>query len=172
MSTPIPIDYNPVVRQYAAGPTFCVEHKGLYIHSDGVPRGNSNYGTDNTYKTVDEAQRVLDIYNNKGTTMSNKVQLRTGMRATLRDGTVCLVIQVDTNFKIVANGFGMSLKDNYKCNGDKNKDVMEFHAGYDHDMFLDVTSKGRSCWRRQEHTTMTIAEIEKALGVSNLKLTK
>jgi hypothetical protein len=59
----VPEEYNPKIREYAGGKTFCIEDMGWYIFADGIVRNFSGgVGASVEYKTKTEAHTALTKY--------------------------------------------------------------------------------------------------------------
>ena len=88
-----------------------------------------------------------------------KKDLKTGMRAELRDGNICIIIQVDRKFHIVRKGWGTCLS-NYtdnlcRNNTFRNDDIMKIYEGFQYDKFLSHDN-GPLVWERNEEPTIEI----------------
>ena len=106
-----------------------------------------------------------------------KANLKTGMLVVTRANKTLWVVKgrkgddafIELKGKILQHI--SSYDENFNNKNNKMHDIMEIYSSsYDSiDMFDTV---GSSIWRRIEDTELTIADIEKALNISNLKIIK
>lgn len=173
----IPKDYNPIVRTYASGMRYCVEHKGYYINADGVPETNNASRVKYQYNTRGEAQKALDKYNNnKGNVTMCMEDLKTGMQVVFNGGRTAIVMlghdygdivifEGRTHLNISSLDFNPDSTSVYRVES-VHKPVNQMGI---------VNTEAERCivpvWENKvEIVVMTIAELQEQLGIKNLQI--
>lgn len=162
------------VRPYACGSNWCINSGNMYLHEDGIARNNSSgVSAKYVYNTKDEAQSVLDIYNNnKGKQMFTKKDLKTGMTIEFDDCRKA-VVQLGHDYGDIIIFDKMS----YVSLDYLGKDLLDAGRGSSdytcvavYKPISQMNPFGNHCstpiWVRDIPKEMTVAEIEKALGHS------
>lgn len=179
----LPTNYNPKVRNYASGTRYCVEDKSYYVYSDGnAYRSPPKNGTTEVYATKELAQKALDKFKNKGKQMTTS-KLTTGMIVVQKNGDTMMVLKGTANGDVLSGqNSWRPLRDMQFAPGgtylDKYSIVSVYQPKNNRAFSLHTFATNRDkkddydvVWEYQEEpTTMTIAEIQKKLGIDNLHI--
>lgn len=172
----IPNNYNPVIRNYADGMKYCVEHIGYYINADGVPEIDNASRVKYQYNTRGEAQNALDKYNNKGNVTMDKKDLKTGMQVVFNGGRTAIVMLGHAYGDIVIFEGRTHLNiSSLNFNPDSNSKY-RVDSVYKPVNQMGIVNTEAERWtvpvweNKVEIVVMTIAEVQEQLGIKNLQI--
>ena len=142
----------------------------MYIKGIGNLYSKTNWNINRYPSSFDEDY--------KGGKIMNKSDLKTGMLVETRDGEIMRVLKNTSAGDVMVALYGSwtdlnSFGDDFKHKQVSSVDIMKvFSTIYANMLSSYTTSDYKLLWERKENIEMTVAEIEKKLGIENLKIAK